>query len=262
MQRRKFITTSVAAGIGSSSVLASNMAGKAEADQEFYELTRYHMVSGAKTKILQNYLKEALIPGLNKLGIEPVGAFSYKHGGYRQSKMTLIPYKSAEHYFEINQKLHSDKEFLNAAKPFINADIDDPVVMEYQKSFFKAFKFIPKLELPGDGYESRVFEFRTYQSQSYTAGQKKIEMFNEGGEIEIFRKTGLKPVFFGEALFDTRMPNLTYMIVFKSLADREKNWSKFINSSDWKQLSGMEEYKGIVSDITSLLLQPESYSQI
>ena len=94
------------------------------------------------------------------------------------------------------------------------------------------------------------------------AGQKKIEMFNEGGELEIFRKTGLKPVFFGEAVFGTHLPNLTYMLVFKSMAEREENWDTFRNHPDWKKLSGKEEYKNIVSNITSLILKPTEFSQV
>ena len=59
--------------------------------------------------------------------------------------------------------------------------------------------------------KSRILELRIYESHSTKAGQKKIEMFNEGGEIAIFRKTGLRPVFFGETLIGPLMPNLTYM---------------------------------------------------
>ena len=45
--------------------------------------------------------------------------------------------------------------------------------------------------------------------------------------------TGLRPVFFGETLFGRLMPNLTYMLAFKDMADRDKNWDTFRTSAQW-----------------------------
>ena len=47
----------------------------------------------------------------------------------------------------------------------------------------------------------------TYYSKS---AKKKIEMFNEVGEIAIFKKTGLQPVFFGETIIGPKLPNHFY----------------------------------------------------
>ena len=95
-------------------------------------------------------------------------------------------------------------------------------------------------------------------------GQKKIEMFNDAGEIDIFRRVGLHPVFFGEALIGSKMPNLTYMLVFESEQQLKENWKKFGDDPDWQRLRKMEEYsdKTILSDITNLLLKPADYSQV
>jgi hypothetical protein len=51
-------------------------------------------------------------------------------------------------------------------------------------------------------------------------------MFNEGGEIAIFRRTGLAPVFFGEALVGSKIPNLTYMLGFDDMEALEKGWPR------------------------------------
>ena len=89
-----------------------------------------------------------------------------------------------------------------------------------------AFADMPRLEPPTALLDkSRIFELRVYESHSRQAAKKKIDMFNEGGEIAIFRKTGLQPVFFGETLFGPAMPNLTYMLVFDSMASRDANRS-------------------------------------
>ena len=87
-------------------------------------------------------------------------------------------------------------------------------------------------------------------------------MFNEGEEIAIFKKTGLTPVFFGETIIGPKLPNLTYMLVFEDLADRDKRWGVFGSSAEWRKLRGKTEYKNTVSNITDIILQPTGYSQI
>jgi hypothetical protein len=87
-------------------------------------------------------------------------------------------------------------------------------------------------------------------------------MFNNAGEIQIFRDTGLTPVFFGETLFGRLMPNLTYMLVFNDMADRDKRWEAFRSSERWAAIKDLEEYKDTVSNITDIILRPAKCSQI
>ena len=95
-------------------------------------------------------------------------------------------------------------------------------------------------------------------------GQKKIEMFNDAGEIAIFRRVGLHPVFFGEAVIGSKMPNLTYMLSFENAQQMQENWQKFGKDPGWERLKAMDEYadKKILSNITNLVLKPAPCSQI
>jgi hypothetical protein len=124
---------------------------------------------------------------------------------------------------------------------------------------------MPKLEVPALTKEKkqRLFELRTYESHSKRANKKKVEMFNQG-EIAIFRRSGLTPVFFGETLIGTKMPNLTYMLVYESMAAHDKNWGTFIGDPEWHKLSTTPGYTDpeIVSSISNLFLRPTGYSQI
>ncbi len=128
-----------------------------------------------------------------------------------------------------------------------------------------AFDGIPVLEKPAGAAAGpgRVLELRTYESHSKAAHRKKVEMFNTG-EIDIFRKTGLAPVFFGSNLIAQRMPSLTYMLVFESMAARDQNWGQFVAHPDWKKLSTTPGFTDaeIVTNITSYILRPTSFSQI
>jgi hypothetical protein len=88
-------------------------------------------------------------------------------------------------------------------------------------------------------------------------------MFNEA-EIGIFVRTGLAPVFFGDTLIGTRMPNLTYMLTFADTAELKEKWAAFSADPAWKELShrpGNTDAE-IVSNISNLYLSPLSCSQI
>jgi hypothetical protein len=124
---------------------------------------------------------------------------------------------------------------------------------------------MPQLALPEFSAQKkpRLFELRTYESHSETAALKKIEMFNNG-EIEIMRRVGLGPVFFGETLVGTRLPNLTYLLSAENMGAHRQHWGAFGGDAEWKRISAIPEYANskIVSKITNQFLVPTPYSQI
>ncbi|HMH13641.1 MAG TPA: NIPSNAP family protein [Edaphobacter sp.] len=124
-----------------------------------------------------------------------------------------------------------------------------------------AFAGWPKVVTPKK--EKRIFQLRTYESPSQVAHTRKIQMFNES-EIEIFARTGLTPVFFGNTVIGTRMPSLTYMLVFADTTELIEKWKAFSADPAWKELShrpGNTDAE-IVSNISNLYLSPLSCSQI
>jgi hypothetical protein len=123
-----------------------------------------------------------------------------------------------------------------------------------------AFDGHPKLTVPSKK-DSRLFQLRTYESHNTERAQKKIEMFN-AGEIAIFHRTGLNPVFFGEALVGSKLPNLTYMVGFDDAAAMDAAWVKFRADPGWLTLKGDPQYADTVSNITNLVVRPAAGSQI
>jgi hypothetical protein len=95
-------------------------------------------------------------------------------------------------------------------------------------------------------------------------GELQHPVIDQAHEIKLFREVGLTPVFFGQTLVGTKMPNLTYMLGFNSLDDQKAAWKKFGAHPDWKRLSAMPEYsdKNILCGITNLSLVPAEYSQV
>jgi hypothetical protein len=228
----------------------------------YYELRRCEIETEAQKAGFDKFASEAALPALNRLGIQPVGVF-YPNEGLSPIYV-LLPHPSLASFAALTQGLGEDREFMEKGADFINAAADKPAYKSMEVQLMAAFEGMPSLERPTDA-PTRVFQLRTYESPSEKAGLKKIGMFNTY-EIAIFCKVGLHPVFFGQTLAGARMPNLTYMLGFKDMAESKENWKKFGADPDWKKLSAMPEYmdKVIIRNkgITNLYLKPASYSQI
>jgi hypothetical protein len=109
-----------------------------------------------------------------------------------------------------------------------------------------------------------VFELRVYESNSPATLKKKVAMFESGGELAIFRRCGIRPVFFRTALAGGKMPNLTYLVCYDSLADRERAWKAFLSDPEWAKLRGTPGLSDaeIVSNIGNAFLRPLPFSPI
>jgi hypothetical protein len=206
-------------------------------------------------------MRDAAIPALNRLGVKPVGVF-YPREGIGPA-FVLLRHKSPEVLLTLVEKLMSDQEFVAKGDDALGATSASPAFKRLESSLLVAFRGMPDMETPVKA-PGRVFQLRTYESPSVKMGRKKIEMFNEGGEMKIFRRVGLHPVFFGETLIGGKMPNLTYMLGFDSPEEQEANWLKFRNDPAWLKLRAIPEYadKTVLCGITNLLLKPAEYSQI
>jgi len=265
MHRRAFLTSSLAAtgaaALGGVSATQTHAADATAGTREYYELRTYHLVAGPKQKLFEEYVAQAAIPALNRIGIGPVGVFAPTVESENPAVHVLIPYSSINQFAEANDQMRSDKEYQRLGAPFINLPPSDPPYVRVESSLMVAFSGMPKLEKPA--LKPRLFELRTYESHSKKAAKKKIEMFNVG-EIAIFRRAGLQPVFFGETLIGTRLPNLTYMLVYDDRPAHDKAWSAFGKDPEWKKLSTTPGYTDpeIVSKITNVFLQPLACSQI
>ncbi len=264
MKRRNFLAGSAALGAMASplSTLAVSNDSKGN-DQEYLEWIRYTLPNRSEMDKVRFYYEQVAIPALNRMGLDRIGFFNVTHGESGPYFYILIPHPNIESILTYHEKLLEDKKYAKDGKEFLEAPLSKPAYSRIETSLFKSFKNIPKVEVRKDLLgQGRIMELRIYESHSYLAGQRKIHMFNEGGEIEIFRKTGLTPVFFGETLAGKSMPNLTYMLVFKDMDERAKAWDQFRDHPDWKKLSADPYYADTVSNITDLILTPTSFSQI
>ena len=264
MKRRAFLKASSLAGAAAVSGWSASAAQGAQSQREFYELRIYEMPTGSRRAPLTDYLSKAAIPAWNRAGLSPVGVFNVVSGANGLMLYVLIPYPDLQAYATLPGKLASDAEYQKAAAAYLGASIDNPAYTRYESWLLHAFQNVPHIRVPAEtaGNKPRIFELRIYESHSEAAALKKIEMFNEGGEIALFDRIGLRSVFFGQMLAGPRQPNLVYMTVHADMPTREKTWETFRNDEGWKKLSSDPAFANTVSATTVVFLRPAAYSQI
>jgi NIPSNAP len=263
MQRRRFLTSSLAAS--AAAALPSGLRSAEATGRQYYELRRYHLVSGPQQKLTSSFLAEALIPALNKLDMKPIGVFDLYLGPESPAVYVLIPSDSLETLAIAESRLAQDEEYQRAGEAFLKAPAKEPPFERMESSLMIAFEGYPKLTVPPvtAQHGSRVFQLRTYESPTNHDHRVKVEMFNSG-EYDAFKRAGFWSVFYGDTLVGPRLPNLTYMISFPDLDELNAKWKAFSADAGWKKLSGSSKfnYEPIVSNISNLVLNPTSFSQI
>jgi len=272
MERREFLAGSLAASALAVSSPGGAMASAQTAGhtaapngREFYQLRRYHFNSGPQRKLCDDFFRDALIPALRRQGIGPIGVFDISIGPDTPSIYVLMPGQSAEALATVETRLGQDAEYTKAGAAFLTAPAREPAFDRMASTFLQAFEKWPKLILPAAtaAHGPRVFELRIYEGATDQDHRRKVEMM-QSGEADIFAKNGFEQIFYSETLIGPRLPSLTYMLCFDSLATRDKQWAAFRASDDWKAYSTQPKYafEPIVSNITNLILTPTPYSQI
>ena len=257
MTRRKFIPALAAGG--------SLISGADSKGPSIYEIRTIHLrntLDNQRSR-LTDFLQHAAAPAFARAGIAPCAWFATMIAEETPSILTIASYPSLAAMEEQRAKLSADAEYKKAlttynAQPGLNYERIDSVLG-------RAFRSIPEMIVPTDvaGRPGRVFELRRYESNNATTLAQKIKMF-ESGEIAIFQRLGMRPVFFAETIVGERMPNLVYMLSFDDLASREKLWKAFGADPEWQKMRvvpGNTDAE-IVSNISVSLLQPLAFSPV
>jgi hypothetical protein len=260
MDRRSFLSLAGLGGAAAVAALSDTPARAQDGARQLLELRAYTVESEAQRDLLLGYLGDAFIPAANRAGIEPIGVFVEAEA--LSPVRVLLPHASAESVATLTATLLADAEFLAAGATVLDAGKDALAYARMESCLLLAFEGMPQVERPATG-DGRLFQLRIYESPTVKCGQKKIEMFNTA-EIAIFHKTGLTPVFFGESLVGSKMPNLTYMLGFESADEQQAAWNRFRDDPDWLALRAKPEYADdkILCGITNIVLTPAACSQI
>ncbi len=176
----------------------------------------------------------------------------------------LIPYRSLDQFANLTGTLTKDKLYATDGKDYIDATYDNPPYDRIQTIVLRSFSGMPRLAVPDLKSErnERVYELRSYEGHTEKIYRNKVDMFNTGDEIGLFKRLGFNAVFYGEVLSGPRMPNLMYMTTFENQASRDAHWKAFGEDAQWKKLSTMPEYQKNVSKNVQTFLRPTAYSDL
>jgi hypothetical protein len=201
MKRREFVSATAAAGMA--------MAAPADPPKNaYFHLLYFYMRSGSQVDRTTAYLRDTFLPAAKRAGIGPLGFFSPVIGERSPYIFSLASYPAWGAIETVYDRLAADKDFQKGWDDYNN--IQDPAYVRMESTLLRAFDGIPTLDVPPTDAKraARVFELRTYESVNEKASRRKIKMF-EDGEAGIFRRLGMAPVFFGQAISGDKLPHLT-----------------------------------------------------
>jgi len=236
------------------------------ASRDFYQIKIYHLETQEQQDLVENYLETAYLPALHRANIQAVGVFKPVPAATVSEKLiyVFIPFSSFEAYLTLEETLKKDQAFLQAGKQYLQAPHDQLPYVRMESILLKAFEENPNFSLPAltGPKEKRVYELRSYEGPTENLYKNKVDMFNKGDEIGLFKRLGFNAVFYGEVLAGSKMPNLMYLTTFEDKQSRDAHWEAFGKDAYWKKLSAMPIYQNNVSHIDILFLYPTSYSDI
>jgi hypothetical protein len=234
--------------------------------RDYYQLKIYTLKDKNQETMVENYLENAWLPAVHRAGIKQVGVFKPlpedKDAGTKI--IVFIPLKKLSQLEKIESKLNKDMTYQKEGSEYLDAQWDKPPYQRIESVILKAFSHMPSYGVPSHSTpkSERVYELRSYEGPTEKFYQKKVEMFNEGGEVDLFDRLDFQAVFYGEVLSGSHMPNLMYMTTFSDMKSHDEHWNTFRNHPEWKVMSGLEKYKNTVSGSTIQLLHPTNYSDL
>ncbi len=235
--------------------------------QEFYSIRIYQLKTKEQEERVDKYLQGAFLPALHRMGIQKAGVFKPIGNDTAAIRRiyVLIPFHSLEQFLGLTASLQKDQSYLSDGKDYLDAVYDNPPYTRIESILLQAFPDMPRLEAPTalkTPASERVYELRSYEGPTEKYFANKVQMFNQGGEIPLFKRLNFNAVFYASVLSGAHMPNLMYMTSFENMASREQHWKDFGADPFWKQLVASPEYQHNVSHVDIVFLHPADYSDL
>jgi hypothetical protein len=106
-----------------------------------------------------------------------------------------------------------------------------------------------------------IYELRTYRCMPGKLPALLSRLQNH--TLKTWEKHGIRQAGFWTTLVGESNQQLTYMLVWDSLADRERRWAAFLADPEWITNAAETEKDGpIVQNISNQLLEPTAFSAV
>ena len=234
--------------------------------REYYITQVYHCTSSIQLDKIDAYLKNIYLPHLHQQGIHNVGVFEpiTNDTAIDKTIMVWIPLTSLDQLDRLDQQKEAIDPLKENSLLSLVASNGALPYNRLETSISKSFKHQPQFQKSSTFQRSpeNIYEFRSYESVDESVFLKKVHMFNEGKEIELFKSLNFNALFYSKVIAGDRMPNLIYITRFSNIADREAHWKTFTNDPQWKQMSNLSMYLNTVSKADIVLMRAKSYSDL
>jgi hypothetical protein len=244
---------------------AQTFAFKAE-KRDYYEIKLYRLSTNEQVKKVDDFLQNAYIPALHKAGIPKIGVFHPIGNDTASDKRiyVFIPVRTLDKVPVVEDLMVNDAELIKAGDAYWNTAYNAVLYNRIETIILKAFPLMTSFNVPNltGNKTDRVYELRSYEGPTERLYRQKVKMFNEGGEIALFKRLNFNAVFYSEVVAGSHMPNLMYMTSFNNKADRDDHWKKFGDDPEWNKLKVAPEYLNSVSKNEQILLNPTEFSEL
>jgi hypothetical protein len=106
-----------------------------------------------------------------------------------------------------------------------------------------------------------IYELRVYRSVPGRLPALLARFQND--TLRIWEKHGIRQAGFWSTLVGESNQDITYMLAWDSLADRQKRWDAFLADPEWLAVSAETEKDGqLVENISNQLLMPTRFSSV
>lgn len=245
------------------SLLAS---AQKQAPGDLYMVRIYHCQTMEQVAAVESYAGNILRPYLHKQGISHIGIFMPIQNDTLQDKklMVWIPLRSLEQMTKLESAFEAIDPWGKDPLIQLNGEQEKPPYQRIEISLSRAFRFMTRYDAATSFKRSpeNIYEYRSYESSTEALHLNKVQMFNEGGEIPLFKRLDFNALFYARVIAGARMPNLIYMTRFEDMNARTAHWKAFGEDPAWKQMVADPKYKGNVSRNETILMKASPLSDL
>ena len=226
----------------------------------FYLLENYFLRNSTQLPRLNQFMSQAYLPAAARLQAGPRIFLEALVAAHMPQFVTVQGFSSLDEISTLAAGLAADSAYQKAFAAWEGGP--EPPYENLTRTLLQATGYSPEIE-PVKREKPRIFELRVYHSPTWKQLAALHERFS-GPEIRIFHRVGIYPVLYTETLMGGKMPNLTYLTPFDSLAAREKAWDAFGADPEWAKVrqESIDRHGQISSVIEITLLRATSYSPI
>ncbi len=263
--RRDFLMKNApGAAMASAAMLSPGPGGAASEgpiNSYLVECVTFRVHFGPQMANALGWIEKRAMPLWQKHKFGPVGVFTVDVGPHIPAIFFMRVYASLADRQAVWKELSADADW---AAAIADLEKDGPAFHREDSMLLASTPFSPPINPASAGDPiHRLFELRIYEAPTW----KQLGYLHDrfaGGEIALFHKSGIHPVFYADTLIGPNQPHMVYMSPFENVAARETAWAKFRDDPEWIKLRDESIRKGgeIVRNIANLMLAPASFSMI